>query len=708
MLDLLVRHKLTGSSDKATIAVSEVVFAGHVVGNGHHKPIPGKVAAIEHCEQPKTVSELRAYLGFCNYYSGYIKMYAKYAAPMTTMLKENREETSKGSKKALVWNDESDRALQGMKQALLSAVGLHLVDPDRGFVLRTEASDYAVGAVLEQVLDDGRHVPVAFWSRVLADGQRRTWTPGEKEAYAIVMALRKWARYIAPHPVTVCTNHQSLQLWHKEHVDIPSGPASQRARWHETLAKFDLTVVYVPGKDNTVADCPSRWAYPASKGMTDVSAHGDEAETAEAKRIIEMERLMEEEGVKCFVIMAADAPLGARMGRAVRVLAPNVAESAKHLFPKSCLQNDWTDDYAKSEAIEAEYRAVTDPDDGQKWPKGLTEGDGKLYRNGKLLVPESPPLELCEAWHHHMMPQGGKKQALDMQRWFEIDQISLYSPIKKVRKGCSVCQACNPDNRNIKGEARWTPVPDQPMESAAMDVFSMPEVHIGKETFDCVVRCADCHSGYVVAVPASKKGLLAKEVAVMMIRHWLTVFDIPRNICSDRGPQFTGGWFKAMCTLMGIRHAKSVAYLSRSNGRAEVAGRQLFEKLRKIHITNPRRNWFEEMWPAQKAHYDTPTPGGLSPHQILFGRDPLGRGLPLSDDDMAMDAKEFLARQEATARDIRQQLEKEHAERQKSAPSSTAQKLRVGDPVWVIRPRPMGTHRTKTLVHTRRGGPQDW
>ena len=177
VLDLLGRHKLTGSSDKVTIAVSEVAFAGQVVGNGQRKPIPGKVAAIEHWEKPKTVSELRAYLGFCNYYWGYIKMYAEYAAPMTTMLKDNREETRKGSKKALVWNDESDRAFEGMKQALLSAVGLHLVDPDRGFVLRTDASDYAVGAVLEQVLDDGRPVPVAFWSRVLAEGQRRTWTP---------------------------------------------------------------------------------------------------------------------------------------------------------------------------------------------------------------------------------------------------------------------------------------------------------------------------------------------------------------------------------------------------------------------------------------------------------------------------------------------------------------------------------------------------
>ena len=328
VLDLPARHKLRGSRDKATIAVSEVVFAGHVVGNGQQKPIPGKVAAIEHWEKPKTISELRAYLGFCNYYS------AEDAAPMTTMLKGNREKTKKGSKKALVWNEESNRAFEGMKQVLLSAVGLHLVDPDRGFVLCIDASDYAVGAVLEQVLDDGRHVPVAICSRVLTEGQRRTWTPREEEAYAIVMALRKW--------VTVCTDHQSLQSWHKEHVDTPSGPASRRARWHETLAKFDLTVVYVPGKDNTVADCLSRWAYPASKGMTDVSAHGDEAETAAVKMIIEMERLMEEECVKCFVVMAAHAPLGRRIGRAVRVLAPEGAESDMHLFLESCLRDDWT------------------------------------------------------------------------------------------------------------------------------------------------------------------------------------------------------------------------------------------------------------------------------------------------------------------------------------------------------------------------------
>ena len=102
------------------------------------------------------------------------------------------------------------------------------------------------------------------------------------------------------------------------------------------------------------------------------------------------------------------------------------------------------------------------------------------------------------------------------------------------------------------------------------------------------------------------------------------------------------------------------------------------------------------MWPALKAQHDTLAPGGLSPHQILYGRNPLGRGLPLSDEGMAMDAMEFFKRQETRAREIRQQLEKEHAVRVKTARKSAAHKFRMADPVWVLRPRPMRTHGTKT------------
>ena len=63
-------------------------------------------------------------------------------------------------------------------------------------------------------------------------------------------------------------------------------------------------------------------------------------------------------------------------------------------------------------------------------------------------------LDLCEAWHHHMMHPGVRKQALHMQHRFEIGQIGLYNAIKKARKGCSVCLACNTDNLNVTGEAQ--------------------------------------------------------------------------------------------------------------------------------------------------------------------------------------------------------------------------------------------------------------
>ena len=79
-------------------------------------------------------------------------------------------------------------------------------------------------------------------------------------------------------------------------------------------------------------------------------------------------------------------------------------------------------------------------------------------------------------------------------------------------------------------------------------------------------------------------GLQAKTVTNAMIRHWLTIFDVPAVICSDRGSQFVGTWFKTVCKHMGIRHAKTVAYHSRSNGRAEVARQQMFETFRQLHI----------------------------------------------------------------------------------------------------------------------------
>ena len=165
-------------------------------------------------------------MGFCNYYSGYVRMYAQLSGPLHKMLQVGKFDGRKGSKKKLAWTKEAEEAFQMLKRTLLVKLGLFLINPDKGFVLRTDASDYAVGAVLEQIGEDVPHGPVAFWSRVLAEGQRCTWTAREKGTYTIICALRKWPGHIGLQPIVVCTDHQSLQSWHKEHVNTPSGPAA--------------------------------------------------------------------------------------------------------------------------------------------------------------------------------------------------------------------------------------------------------------------------------------------------------------------------------------------------------------------------------------------------------------------------------------------------------------------------------------------------
>ena len=287
VLSTLAKEKMRVNMKKPQLFMRSVQFCGHVLVEGRRYPAPDKLVALQKWELPRTVTALRGFLGLANYYSSYVPHYADMAAPMTSMLQLNRQDGKKGSKKALKWSQEAFDAFQRLKEVLAQKLEVFHLKPDNPFFLRTDASKYAIGAVLEQI-QDGERVPVAFFSRKLT-GSQRGWSPREQETYAIVAALRKWAGWIGLQPVVVLTDHKALESWVTEHVDTPSGPAGRRGRWHETLSKFDLQVQYVPGKDNLVADALSRWAYPASKALQDCSWHGS------AKDWEEMQKIMQEE-----------------------------------------------------------------------------------------------------------------------------------------------------------------------------------------------------------------------------------------------------------------------------------------------------------------------------------------------------------------------------------------------------------------------------
>ena len=194
----------------------------------------------------------------------------------------------KGLKTPIEWNPKACDAFENLKSALAAELDLFQMDVDRPYVMRSDASDWAIGAVLEQEFG-GSLKPVAFYSRKLS-GSQLNWTPREKECYAIVSSLRKWAGWIGFQPIVIKTDHRSLEEWVNENIDTPSGPRGRKARWHETLSQFRLEVQYIPGKENVVADAMSRWAYPATSAREDVSFHGSWQAKEDVRKMLQKEK----------------------------------------------------------------------------------------------------------------------------------------------------------------------------------------------------------------------------------------------------------------------------------------------------------------------------------------------------------------------------------------------------------------------------------
>ena len=448
-----------------------------------------------------------------------------------------------------------------------------------------------------------------------------------------------------------------------------------------------------------MADCLSRWAYPAGKAWMDISSHGDAEETEEAKRIIETEKTMEQEGVKCFVVMANRTDLAKFRGARVQAIREETLEQwmlAPVELVRSVLTDNWSDDYAASEHWSKYWNAVSAPSDDE-WPEGLTEDGDKLFPKDKLLVPENRVEELIDHWHKaQLMHPGRDKMQQDLEWRFKFPP-GYYAILDRYCSDCAVCQATKSPNHTTAGNPVYTAIPEARMRSVAMEIFAMPVVTVEGETYDCVILAVDRHSAYIVAVPGKKckkkdkkdkhgVGLQAKTVANAMIRHWLTIFDVPAVICSDRGSQFVRTWFKTMCKHMGIRHAKTVAYHSRSNGRAEVAGRQMFEKFRQLHIDEPGRNWYNSLWRVIQAYHDLPGPTGLSPHRILFLRDRVSRTLRwLNHGKVARDANAMMAEADDTAAKVCKALQDEHDRRAKCFKQGKVEKYALQDTVWVER-----------------------
>ena len=224
---------------KCNFFKSKVDYLGHVISAEGLKPQQNKVEVIQNMPVPATVKELQSFLGMTNYYRKFVRNYAEIAAPLTKLTAGMTD--GKKNKNKITWNDEANQAFQFLKQELTQKVLLKFPDFSKPFYLTTDASQHAIGGVLQQKDSQNNLRPLTFFSRKLNKAEIN-YSTIEREALSIVYGLKINRNLCLGYPIYVLTDHRPL-IW----LLTTSNANSRIVRWQMLIAEYDIKVEYIAG-----------------------------------------------------------------------------------------------------------------------------------------------------------------------------------------------------------------------------------------------------------------------------------------------------------------------------------------------------------------------------------------------------------------------------------------------------------------------------
>ena len=255
VLQALAQHGLKAYPDTSIFMAEGVEYLGHVVSPAGLSPHAARVAAFKQLQLPSTKEELSSQLGMLGFYRCYLPAYSSIAEPLRKLRKQ-------AAPSVLQWDEESKAAYQGLIDGLTRGnVVLEREDPDRPFVLHCDWSTKGLGAILNQVDEQGQERMVACISRSLNTHEQR-YPAWKGELLAVVWAVKHFKPYLAGRDFTVCTDHRPL-LWLMSAADL----SGQQERWVLALQEFSFCVLHREGISNP-ADVPSRFPVTSSADVT--------------------------------------------------------------------------------------------------------------------------------------------------------------------------------------------------------------------------------------------------------------------------------------------------------------------------------------------------------------------------------------------------------------------------------------------------------
>lgn len=230
--------RLFGNLEKCTFCTDRVSFLGYVVTPQGIEVDQAKVEAIHGWPMPKTITQVRSFLGLAGFYRRFVKDFSTIAAPLNELTKKGVH---------FSWGKVQEHAFNVLKDKLTHAPLLQLPDFNKTFELECDASGIGLGGVL---LQEGK--PVAYFSEKLS-GSVLNYSTYDKELYALVRTLETWQHYLWPKEFVIHSDHESLK-----HIRSQGKLNRRHAKWVEFIESFPYVIKHKKGKENIIADALSR------------------------------------------------------------------------------------------------------------------------------------------------------------------------------------------------------------------------------------------------------------------------------------------------------------------------------------------------------------------------------------------------------------------------------------------------------------------
>lgn len=624
----LRHYNLKLNPQKCKFFRTEVTYLGHKITNTGILPDDSKFQTIRDYPEPTNVDEVRRFVAFCNYYRKFVPNFAHIAKPLNNLLKKGM---------TFSWNDERRQSFLSLKHHLLSPRILQYPDFSKDFILTTDASDVACGAILSQ-LHGNCDLPIAFASKSFTKGEKSKPVI-EKELTAIHWAIDYFKPYLYGRRFKVRTDHRPLV-----YLFGMNKPTSKLTRMRLDLEEYEFDIEYLPGRANVGADALSRIPTKSEDLKSLVLVVNTRSMTKKQKQN-NISRRLEKTSRETDHLTVWRTENPSEVNKLLKIgcdVHHNQLKIIVHnhnfrkilgtvTIPLTHYNGSRTLEFALLEIAKIlqvfgrDKIALSEEDIFFKYIslQALKEIANHAISNYQIIIFKPPRLinkqeEIHEILtRHHTTPTGG--HVGQHRLYLKLREIYKWKNMKfDIKNFIQACEKCkiNKIHRHTKEAQVVTTTPSKPFEVLSADTVGPFARTNNGNRYILTIQCN--LTKYVILIPIPTKE--ANVIAKALVDNFILIYGNFLELRTDQGTEYRNEVLDKICKLLEVKQTFSTPYHPQSIGALERNHRCLNEYLRSF--TNVHQSDWDE-WTKFYAFTFNTTPHtehNYTPYELIFGR----------------------------------------------------------------------------------------